>query len=149
MSTKSKEERSRSKGVQYAALPYRVMPDGGVEVLLVTSLDTKRWIIPKGWPMKGRTPDATAAREAYEEAGVKGAIEKTSFGDFVYDKRLKDGSIMSCRVEVFAMQVEKQRPSFPEQGRREVRWFALDDAANVTGEPGLLPLFGRLRGAGA
>jgi 8-oxo-dGTP pyrophosphatase MutT (NUDIX family) len=148
MVTRDKTVRPKVKGVQYAALPYRVTPEGDIEVLLVTSLETKRWIIPKGWPMKGRSPGATAAREAYEEAGVEGDVDQTSFGEFVYDKRLKDGSILPCRVEVFAMHVAKQRPRFPEKGRRKVRWFGLEEAANVTGEPGLLPLFGRLREVG-
>lgn len=148
MITEDKSDRLKAKGVQYAALPYRVTPEGGIEVLLVTSLETKRWIIPKGWPMKGRSPGATAAREAYEEAGVEGDVDQTSFGEFAYDKRLKDGSVMRCRVEVFAMQVARQRPRFPEKGRRQVRWFGLEEAANITGEPGLLPLLGRLREVG-
>jgi ADP-ribose pyrophosphatase YjhB (NUDIX family) len=39
-------------------------------VLLVTSRETGRWIIPKGGPIKGFKPAKTAAREAYEDAGA-------------------------------------------------------------------------------
>ncbi len=59
---------------QYAALPVRVAADGQIEVMLITSRGTKRWIIPKGWPMKKRTPAEAAVTEAFEEAGLKGEI---------------------------------------------------------------------------
>jgi 8-oxo-dGTP pyrophosphatase MutT (NUDIX family) len=70
--------------VQYAALPYRLRPRRSAEVMLVTSRDTQRWIIPKGWPHKGKAPHDSAAREAFEEAGVLGVVEKRSVGSFRY-----------------------------------------------------------------
>ncbi len=76
--------------MQYAALPYRVRD--GLELLLITSRETGRWVIPKGWPMKGKTAHAAAAREALEEAGLKGKIGKQSLGDYSYGKRLSNGA---------------------------------------------------------
>ena len=72
------------KRVQYAALPYRLNGHAQPEVMLVTSRETRRWIIPKGWPHKGKTPHHSAAREAFEEAGVVGAVSKDSIGSFSY-----------------------------------------------------------------
>jgi 8-oxo-dGTP pyrophosphatase MutT (NUDIX family) len=68
---------------QFAALPYRVAAEG-LEILLVTSRDTRRWVIPKGWPLKREKPHASAAREALEEAGVTGKIGKVAIGDYAY-----------------------------------------------------------------
>jgi 8-oxo-dGTP pyrophosphatase MutT (NUDIX family) len=73
-----------AKRVQYAALPYRRKGNSRTEVLLVTSRDTGRWIIPKGWPAKGKTPRKSAAREAREEAGVVGRISRQPAGSFLY-----------------------------------------------------------------
>src|ERR1700726_1179051 len=80
-----------AKRVQYAALPYRVRRNFGTEVMLVTSRETRRWIIPKGWPHKGKTPHRSAAREAFEEAGVVGAVGSRPVGSFSYEKRLNNG----------------------------------------------------------
>ena len=84
----NKNAKTAAKGRrQVGALPYKVVDDSGVEVMLVTSRETKRWIIPKGWPMKDRKPHMAAKREAFEEAGVRGQIGKRPIGTFVYDKR--------------------------------------------------------------
>src|SRR5437868_11388014 len=99
---------------QVAALPFRHQ-DGRAEVLLVTSRETRRWVIPKGWPMKGRKPHASAAREALEEAGLIGKVGKTPIGTYRYDKRLKGGEATPCAVEVFPLEVKSQRKHWPEQ----------------------------------
>ena len=122
--------------VQYAALPYR-HGDETVEVLLVTSLGTKRWIIPKGWPMIGRKPHEAAAREALEEAGVVGMIGSEAIGTYRYDKRRKSGTTVPCKVEVFALDVDSQRKRWPEKGRREVRWLPPEEAAKAVSDEGL------------
>lgn len=120
--------------VQYAALPYRQRGDGSVEVMLVTSRETRRWVIPKGWPMKGRKPHASAAREALEEAGLVGRVGKTPIGTYRYDKRLKGGNAVPCSVEVFPLEVKSQRKRWPEQKERDVRWFAPREAAEAVHE---------------
>jgi len=127
------KKRSKAKSptrVQYGALPYRLDDDGSVEVLLVTSRETKRWIIPKGWPIKGLKPSKAAAREAYEEAGVRGRIAGRAFGHYVYEKRLED-SVMAvpCQVEVFPLAVKRQSKNWPESKQRTARWFPAAEAA--------------------
>ncbi len=113
--------------VQYAALPWRMRES--LEIMLVTSRDTRRWVIPKGWPMKGRKPSATAATEALEEAGVVGKIEKTKLGSYYYRKRLKNGAALLCRVDVFPLQVARQRKNWREKNQRVTHWRPYPDAA--------------------
>jgi 8-oxo-dGTP pyrophosphatase MutT (NUDIX family) len=125
-------------GRQYAALPFRYF--NSLEVLLISSRETHRWVIPKGWPMKGRKPHAVAAREALEEAGVVGRIGKRPLGSYQYVKRLKNGAPLLCTVEVFPMMVERQRHRWREQDQRTVQWFPAEEAATAVEEPELQTL---------
>lgn len=126
------------EAVQYAALPYRVVD--GLEVLLVTSRETGRWVIPKGWPMKGRKPHWAAEREALDEAGVVGRIGKHSIGAYSYAKRLLDGVTVDCLVHVYPLAVEQQQATWREQHQRTARWFTPEEAAEVVQEPALAAL---------
>jgi 8-oxo-dGTP pyrophosphatase MutT (NUDIX family) len=130
--------------VQYAALPYRLNGRAQPEVMLVTSRETRRWIIPKGWPHKGKTPHRSAAREAFEEAGVVGAVSRQSIGSFFYRKRLKKGAFVDCEVHVFALKVKRQRKVWPEQRQREVRWLSAGAAAKTVQEAKLREIIRRL-----
>ena len=105
--------------------------------MLVTSRDTGRWIIPKGWPMRRRTPHASAAREALEEAGVVGRVGRDPIGTYSYKKRLAGGSIVTCEVRVFPLEVRRQQKHWPEQEEREFHWFSPTGAANAVQEPAL------------
>ncbi len=124
--------------MQYAALPYRL--GKGLEILLITSRETGRWVIPKGWPMKGRKPHAVAAREAMEEAGVRGKVGKTALGAYPYAKRLANGAALDCTVEVYPLAVGRQMKQWPEQAERTLGWFSPVDAARVVDEPRLASL---------
>lgn len=126
----------RTTGVQYAALPWRIQ-DGELQILLITSRRTRRWIIPKGWPMDGLKPTAAAAREAKEEAGVTGEIAGTTAGQYRYVKRLRNGHEMPCRVEVFPLKVTKESHHWDEMDARERRWVSLPDAIASVSEPQL------------
>lgn len=119
--------------LQYAALPYRQGADD-IEILLVTSLGTKRWIIPKGWPMDGRAPHEAAAREALEEAGVVGKVGSDAIGTYHYEKRRKSGASVPCRVAVFPLDVDGQRKRWPEKGRRKVKWLPSEEAAKIVSD---------------
>jgi len=123
---------------QYGALPYRT--GDGVEILLITSRETGRWVIPKGWPMKGRSASATAAREALEEAGLIGEVGKRPLGAYVYMKFLKSGEGRPCKVRVFALKVVGQKEDWREKGERTVRWFAWSEAAGAVQERALARL---------
>src|ERR1700755_1994635 len=75
---------TKELGTQFAALPFQIAPDG-LRVLLLTSRETRRWIIPKGWPIRGMKPREVAAREAFEEAGLVGRVAgKRSIGSYNY-----------------------------------------------------------------
>lgn len=129
---------SEGERVQCAALPYRL--SGGLMVLLQTSRDTGRWVLPKGWPMKGEKPYSAAKREALEEAGVVGSIGKRPIGTFHYPKRLADGATVTCEVHVYPLAVEGQRKRWRERHERTQQWFTPEEAARVVDEPELAAL---------
>jgi len=122
---------------QIAALPWRTTPAGEVEFLLVTSRISRNWLIPKGWPMTGRTPAQAALQEALEEAGIKGKIASRPVGRYVYDKILKDGTVIPCSVKVFGMLVTEELDQWEEMHQRERHWFSQADAAQAVTEPDL------------
>lgn len=135
---------SEAPRLQYAALPYRRRADAAIEVMLITSRDTGRWIIPKGWPMEGLASAQSAAREAHEEGGLIGRMSDRPIGHYHYDKRLNDGSSVLCMVEVFVLEVERQHRSWPERKERRTQWFVLEEAAAAVQEPELRALIGEL-----
>ncbi|MBA2587968.1 MAG: NUDIX hydrolase [Alphaproteobacteria bacterium] len=124
----------RVHGKQVAALCWRARPV--LEVLLITSLNSKRWILPKGWPEEGLTLAENAAREAFEEAGVHGKITDKPVGTYHYLKEKKDGSGLPCSVDVFALAVTKQLHDWPEKNLRTLAWVPLDQAIKRVGELG-------------
>ena len=126
--------RKEETQIQYAALPFRQRGDRAIEVLLITSRDTGRWLIPKGWPAAELSPRDPAANEAREEGGLVGRISDHVIGRYHYDKRLPDGTTVPCAVEVFAFEVERQMRSWPERDERRTRWFALQEAADTVQE---------------
>ncbi len=127
----------KSGGRQVAALCWRPGAGRVPEVLLVTSLRSRRWILPKGWPQAGLSLAQSAAREALEEAGVTGDIAAAPLGRYHYLKEKKDGSGMPCRVEVFALHVRRQRRNWLEKDARELLWLPAEQAAAKVAEPGL------------
>lgn len=132
-----------SRGVvpQFAALPFRIVSDA-VEILLITSRETQRWIIPKGWPIRGVRPRDVAAREAFEEAGLVGTIVgKRSIGSYHYTKRLPDNREVLCRVKVFLLSVDHQLDTWKEKEQRECQWMTPQQAARLIDDRGLAELF--------
>lgn len=118
---------------QCAALP--LSRDGGeLRVMLVTSRETRRWVLPKGWVEKRHSPSAQAAREAYEEAGIRGRIAPVAFGHYTYRKRLPNGSSVPCEVAVYPLEVEQLLDRWPEAAERERRWFTPEEAAEAVQE---------------
>ncbi len=126
----------RDLRTQFAVLPYRRRKNE-IQVLLLTSLDTKRWVLPKGWPMDGMTPSAAAAQEAWEEAGLKGVVGENAVGFYPYTKSFDRGLPLPIMVAVFPMAVEKMVDKFPEAGLRKRKWFSLRKAAARVDEPDL------------
>src|SRR6266403_5164582 len=133
-----------AKRVQYGALPYRLSAGSRPLFMLITSRDTRRWIIPKGWPKKGRSPQYSAAREAFEEAGVVGAVAKRAVGSFSYEKRMRNGGVVVCEVRVFPLEVRRQNKQWPEKQERVVKWLSASQAAEKVTEPMLSEIIRRL-----
>jgi len=131
----------RAVRVQYGALPYRFSPDAALEILLVTTRQSKQWIIPKGWPIKGLRPAKSAAREAFEEAGVRGRVGAKSIGLFAYNKMPEGNGIrVSCEVRVFPLLVRRQSETWPEIAQRVVQWVAPERALALIKDPELKAL---------
>lgn len=120
---------------------------GTGKVLLITSRGTGRWVIPKGWPMAGRSLAGAAAREAWEEAGVKGRISDAELGRYRYDKAQDSGFAVPVEVAVYALEVEALQDKFPEVAERERQWFTPAEAEAAVDEAGLKAILRGLSGA--
>ncbi len=129
---------------QYAALPWRQAP--GLEILLITSRETRRWVIPKGWPMSGKSAAESAAQEAYEEAGIRGEMTAQAMGHYSYRKRLRGGGRKRFRVDVFAMEVTEVLDLWPEAHERARQWLSPQEALALVEEPELAALIRRFAG---
>lgn len=127
----------RPPRLQVAALCYR-RTGGEKEVLLVTSRGTGRWIIPKGWPMRGKDSAGAALQEAWEEAGVRSrAVPKKAIGRYTYEKTHDDGWGGPVETLVYPVPVEELAADFPEASERKRMWVSPDEAANMVREPEL------------
>ncbi|MBB4566881.1 NUDIX hydrolase [Rhizobium leucaenae] len=129
---------------QFGAICSRTGADGAIEVLLITTRETHRWTIPKGWPIKGLKPNEVAEREAWEEAGVKGKAKKKPFGYYTYLKVLDAENATPSMVEVHLLEVEKVCSKFPERKQRTTEWLSPLEAALRVQEPELKGLLARL-----
>jgi len=132
----------RNVRTQFGALCWRRQNDA-VQVLLVTSRRSKRWIIPKGWPVDHATPGATAETEAWEEAGVEGRASSNCLGIYSYNKELELGEQLPCVVAVFPVRVKKLRRTYPEAEQRRRKWFSLKKASRLVDEPELSAILTR------
>jgi 8-oxo-dGTP pyrophosphatase MutT (NUDIX family) len=125
--------------LQVAALPWRKSADG-IEIMLITSRDTGRWVLPKGWPEEAENLSDAAAREAMEEAGVAGAVSRIEAGRYVYLKVMRSGEDFPCEVLVFPLEVDKIAGKWKERRHRKRRWVRPEDAARMLNEPDLCEL---------
>lgn len=127
----------RPPDMQVAAL---CLNEATGDVLLVTSRGTGRWIVPKGWPMPGRSLADAARQEAWEEAGVRGRVGEVEIGRYHYDKDQDRGFAIPVEVRVFPLYVDGLERDFPEAHERKRRWFTPEDAARMVAETGLKQL---------
>lgn len=129
---------------QIAALPFHWDKSGKLRVLMVTSRDTGRWVMPKGWLMDGKKPWQAAKIEALEEAGATGFISDEPIGIYTYKKRLPDRSRINCTVTVYPMMVDKLKRRWKERKERKRHWFSLKEAARLVDEKDLSKLLKNL-----
>jgi 8-oxo-dGTP pyrophosphatase MutT (NUDIX family) len=129
---------------QFAALPV-AMIDGSPHVLLITSRETRRWIIPKGHPDKHLAASALASLEAFEEAGVSGTIQPEPLGCYQSFKRLPSGKSLPCEVTVFRLDVATHLDDWKEKDERERQWLPLAEAAQIAADGGLGAFLAQLR----
>jgi 8-oxo-dGTP pyrophosphatase MutT (NUDIX family) len=109
-----------------------------LEILVVTTRQSRRWIVHKGWPIKRLTPSKSAAREAFEEAGVRGKIGARPIGNFRYKKAANEtGADADCEIKVFPLLVRRQSATWPESGQRMIQWVDPEKAISLIREPEL------------
>ncbi|KRB61534.1 DNA mismatch repair protein MutT [Rhizobium sp. Root708] len=137
--TSDPQQPSQPQSQQIGAICMRSQADGP-EVLMITTRDTRRWMIPKGWPIDGLTPQEVAEREAWEEAGVVGKVKRKVFGEFRYVKILSDGREIEPLVSVYLIKVRRRKKRFPEMAERNVIWMKPAEAARHVREPELRKL---------
>jgi len=125
---------------QYGTIAWKEDGDGQLLVLLITSRDTGRWVVPRGNPIPGLPPHLSAAQEAYEEAGVRGPVTSEAAGQYGYRKTRRSGRGVRARVTLYAMKVEEELADWPEAQERTRRWFAPAEAAEAVVEPELKAL---------
>lgn len=145
--SKKKVVRKARKGDrirQVAAIPFRLNEHGDVEVMLVTSRTTRRFIVPKGWPMKGKSGRKAATIEAQEEAGVLGKTLKQPAGTYCYWKRLAN-RFVRVDVVVYLLEVTEELADWEESKKRQRAWLAPADAAVLIDEPDLSTLLRNIR----
>jgi 8-oxo-dGTP pyrophosphatase MutT (NUDIX family) len=124
---------------QFAALPWR-RAKAGVEVLLITSRETRRWVIPKGWGKKAEPGAFAAAREALEETGAAGVVREAPLGHYRYQKQLKTGRLQRVKVAVYSLEVVHEHEDWPEKAFRDKLWTSVAEAAGLVDEPELQAL---------
>lgn len=130
----------KASAEQIAALPVYWDDKGKLRILMVTSRETRRWIMPKGWTMNGKKDWQAAKIEALEEAGAVGFVSDKRIGTYLYKKRLGKGRTVRCHVTVYPMIVDKLKPRWKERKERKRHWFSLAKAAKLVDEPQLKDL---------
>lgn len=131
--------RAKSKSdvrTQFAALCWRVV-DKKIQILIITSRGSGRWIIPKGWPMDGQTPGEAALQEAWEEAGVIGRADHRPLGLYSYTKYIAGEPDLPCVAMVYGVRVKSLAKSWPEASERKRKWVSRKKAAALVSEPEL------------
>ncbi|KAF2945049.1 hypothetical protein DAI22_02g188900 [Oryza sativa Japonica Group] len=123
-------------------VPYRVKKDeanprilgdvpGQVEVLMVSTPNRADMVFPKGgWEDDEEVYEA-ASREAMEEAGVKGIVNRTTLGHWVFKSKSSQNSSSprgACKGYIFAMEVTEELESWPEQATHGRRWVSPGEA---------------------
>lgn len=131
---------AEQRNSQVAALPVRRRKGGSLEVLLITSRDTGRWIVPKGWRMANVEEPMAASVEAFEEAGVAGKIQAKPIGQYSYLKDRREPT----DVSVYLLRVATEKKRWPEAGQRRRKWFSIAKAAELASDKGLRKIIRRL-----
>ena len=122
--------------IQSAVIPYRKR-NGKFEILTITSRRSRRWIVPKGVVEAGFSAADSAAKEAWEEAGVVGKAYDRCLGLYSYTKVIAPKAGLPCVAMVYPVAVKSLQSDYPEAGERRRKWFSQKKAAQMLQEPEL------------
>lgn len=140
LSRTAEAKRAGGKIEQAAALCCRIGDGGELEILLISSRDTGRWVLPKGYVERDETSCTAALREAREEAGIVGKVRRKALGTYSY---IKDAA-RRLDVAVHVLKVERETEDYRERLQRRKAWVMPAEAATMVSEPELKALFGTL-----
>ncbi len=129
---------------QVAALPVRFTADGRSQILMITTRRNRKWIVPKGWHIPGLSPHDAAAREAFEEAGVRGTVLSRPVGSYAFCKTRRERPDLDCQVDVYLLYVREELNDWPERAGRQRLWCDVADAAERAGHEGLGTLIAQI-----
>ena len=129
--------------LQVAALPYTII-NNEIMICLITSRETGRWVLPKGWPKTDKENHLMAKIEAEEEAGLRGKISKKCLATYTYKKKLHIFATVTCEVEIYPFHVTHQNLRWPEESQRQLLWTSLDDAQSLIEESELVTLLTKI-----
>ena len=119
---------------QSAIIPYR-LEEGKLEILLITSIRKKKWIIPKGFIEFNLSAFESAKKEAFEEAGVIGTNETIELGSFTIKKYGGRTNIV-----VYSMEVEKFKDDYPEKNLRKRKWYSVEEVIETISIPEVIKM---------
>jgi 8-oxo-dGTP pyrophosphatase MutT (NUDIX family) len=122
---------------QVAALPWRQDANAKIRILMVTSRTNAKWMLPKGWPMEGKTDPEAALIETQEEAGVDGIVSDRAIGSYRFIKLFDDGTTLPAQALIYPVEVLKERKDWREKGQRTRKWLRPKSAAKLAFEPDL------------
>ena len=142
--SKTIERQSQQALSQLACICYK-KKNNKVKIILITSRGQRRWLIPKGWLIKGKTPIETVITEVWEEAGITGNVTKKSVGIIKYKKYVPNAEALEISAEVYLMKVNKLYKSYPERLERKRKWFTIKEAIKKVDEPQLSKLLHELQ----
>lgn len=128
---------------QVAALPF-ILHGDALHICLITSRETGRWVLPKGWPKTNKQNHLMARIEAEEEAGLLGTISSHCIGTYQYRKKLHIFASVTCCVEIYPFHVTHQNIRWPEETQRDLLWTSLEDAQALVEEPELREILSSL-----
>ncbi|MFZ3264422.1 MAG: NUDIX domain-containing protein [Terriglobales bacterium] len=102
-----------------------------VEFMLVNTNGGRKWTFPKGGPDARLSHSQAAEREAREEAGVIGVIERRHFHVYIHSKGVfwQPGGVQEYVVKAFLMDVRQTRR--PDEDCRNPTWFDADETRVV------------------
>ncbi len=130
--------RTKPEALQFGALAY-LLEKKQPKYLVITSRRTGRWIFPKGQPEKDENGWETAAREAFEEAGVIGTGQPQEIGRY-RSLKFRSDWVQPLDIVLYPVRIDSLMPDWDENGERQRRMVTIKEAATLLSQPDMTEL---------